>query len=1002
MAKTIDYGNRTMTKEAKPSGKKPIYLINMDSGQCYCANCQNTFVSDKLAEVSREKDPWSVRNKFRYSDGNNRVIDADAGFTEDDIACPDCGSKGDYDFPSGNGRPADFRSQNNATGERHIDFSKAKYINDSVTGRYVYESKKDNHLTKIEDNIMTENATVFPSGKSFREQKEISIVYDLEKKQIQNSVIYIHNGKREQGPIVDSVDPFMNNPKFKRATRRLSHPAKENYGIHKHVFSILADPKREDGRTLETKRNILFNNNFYNSYNNDVLQYAEINEHIIRELASSIEHKDPAFADPYATKLFLKEHKQDSTKENTGENNSIKYYYATLAVKYPGVLQYIEDAAITEIEDRKKNYERKAEAELCAEKGIDLNSLSPEDRAKTRKDICAEAKSRGMIPEIPDSAKYKIYRENFTRIASQLEAIDDKITASLSKCKTSEEVISVCHSFAFGNKEFTDKVNGTKVTKTGTTPFALRNVDAKAFDNGNGTKAQYQAFKKNPLGTANTMYTLYKMGVTNKDMVDKVLAMTGDSDGCKFRNKSDKQRHYENFMVDFNTIAPIRSREMTSFLKCFMKTKDTRVALEELYDENAYERIKDEKDREGRTIPVSKTLNQWQMFMFDSIEGYKNLMNAKVSFNKISSDQNALSESQIEDNKHIAMKNYIKKYFENGYNIKDAYIAYSEEFGNDTYEQVNTIAREIKKDNAILSMRKDYDTYNAEHNNGWGYNTSETEAYMLDKYPEQLKTPEDIKAMIERADAIEAETTMIDTRNGKPLFGDRNIQELHNEISNMARQIPETNETLVFNENETKLEGEFSGETALEDGAAPKTPEQIEEESHNGLKFNLLKDRFSYIRTSTALHNCLISCDYFSKTKRRNCIICNATDENNQIVGCIEIIPSRDGTYRLNQFQTDNDDAMPERFRTASVKWMEANNIDYASCHDWHRWGDGHKSSRDYHHVEMDEAYSIALPIEKVRERNEARIKKAKEIYGFDENGNINTPEVPEDLTEFV
>jgi hypothetical protein len=377
-------------------------------------------------------------------------------------------------------------------------------------------------------------------------------------------------------------------------------------------------------------------------------------------------------------------------------------------------------------------------------------------------------------------------------------------------------------------------------------------------------------------------------------------------------------------------------------------------------------------------------------------------MESKVGFNKLG--KNKIHEDTSEDkNQSVRMKTAMRTYFENGFSIKDAYIAYADVFGNDTYETVNSYARVIKEENKVLNMRRDYDTYAENNHISSYYGQDELLKYMSDKYPE-IKTKEDIDNMINTADNIAAETTIIDTRNGKPLFHRRNVQEIHDEISNMMKNIPKTNETLVFKHGEEALEGEFSGETELKENDPPKTPEQIEEESHNKLKFELLRDRFSYIRTSSVLYNCLMSCDYFSKTKRDACVIYVAKDENKQTVGCIELTRNRDGDgYKLQQFQTVHDAAMPERFRTAAVKWFEANNIQYENCHDYHRWGDGHVNENlDYHHEEMDEAYGIPVATNELKARQAKRKAAAVEIYGLDENGQINVPEVPEDLTEFV
>jgi len=960
MATTRNYGTRTLTLETKNPTKKPIYLTSIRDGQCYCAECQKTFTSKAISDLAKQKGEWDVRNIFRgdYS-SPIKSISATASLTENDIECPECHQKGEYSFPNGNGRMSSSRER--AKDEKHIDFSNAKYIDDTITGRYIYESRNGEQLTKLEDNIMTENATVFPTGKSFHEQKEISITYDLAKKQIQNSTVYIHNGERINGPIVDSVDPFMNNPKFKRTQRRLSSSNRDNYGMHKYVYSTLAEPSREDTRNLETKRNMLFDQTTSLPYTtrDGGEAYAKINDHIIRQLAGAIEHKDPMFEDPFNTKLFLKEHKQDSTRENTEENSSIKYYYATLAVKYPGVLQYIEVSALNEIENKKYAMARK-------------NETSVDEQI------------------IPDSAKAKIYREHFTKIASQLEAIDDKITASLSKCKTAEEVIETCQGFAFGNKEFKDKQAENGKT-SGSIPFALRKVDAKTFDDGKGTKSHYSAFKQNPLGVANTLYTLRKIGITEENAINDVLEMTGwdktkgvFADGSKNRNKSDKKRHYENFMMDFNTIAPIRSREMMSYFKCFAQQRDIKVLIDDVY-------------------AMHDDTQHHQMFLFDGIQGYKNLMESKVEFNKVGKNKINAKKEDEDITESTYMKNAMKTYFKNGFSVKDAYIAYADVFGKDTYDIVNSYARRIQKENAINEMRRDYDKYADENRLSLGYPSDDQRLveYMSGKYP-NIKTVDDIKQLVEEADKIEAETTIIDTRNGKPLFNKRTVEEIHNEINNMQKQIPKTNETLVFKHNELALEGTYDGFTEKPAENTELTPAQ-EEESHNSLTFEVLPDRFSYIRTSTALHNCLISCDYFSKTKRGSCTIVAAKDENKKIVGCIELTANRDHDgYTLQQFQTDHDDAMPERFRQAALKWFEANNITYERCHDYERWGkQEHPSTRDYHHEEMDEAYAIPVSISELHTRQKNREEAAKNIYGVDAFGNISVPEAPDDLREF-
>jgi len=1037
-----NYGTKKMIYEKRPSGEQhPLFVlvdkvenprgwhIKSTASKCYCADCRKVFDIDTM-----NIDIEDMRR-------DSLAIRASATTTQQDIACPECGNTGKYAFIRAQDQQSADSEEipvDDKTNE-HINYDGAWRIPASVQGRYVFEFRDDNgNLTRLDDNAMEEYSVVFPSGKVFTWETEFSQTTDLINHRILSYRTRIDGrGRTPIGPAEDLANPFhyADDVSFNIASRidvrdvRLVDRLYYNRGniigadsvfekaftekdrcslsfvedkSQEHtddlpfddVLSSSLDEEPANPNIVSIKRprwreTFLFSGCTEEELSEMSKETSRIKSRAVFEaLASKLPH--PVYSDLVQNGLNLKEHKKGVTEDDVDPNNVLQSMHYYMCVRYPAAVEY----AASRAELRVQNYE-------FAEKRK-VND-DPDYVPKTA----------------TDSARAKFFREEMNVVAEQLCACDDKVlneiraagtngpTYVFSKDETGKGSIKKVDHYVSPESDnpsamqiMQDRLSffvyGLRDGYPVPSDIAIKLKDAKTLQEATqSTKKLKSAFKMEPIATASNVYTLQKWKISDPNHVKSVLDLINEQSPVvnpgEYRVKGQRQkisRKYSEF-VNAGVLTPVRDKTVLRFIRLYGQTHDTTSMINEILD-----------NREDMTS--HGWAKKWNAFT-EAISLYEPIINnpnVTVIQTKKDLPTGETNAEMSEDKLHELRKNQLRVYIENstGKNIiQTAYRDFSTIYGEKTVETINALAREIKKD-----MEMDKIKLCAEQEG--------MEAALV-KYEQALSAYENPTEAIEQHKPFADRKYILATRNGKPLF-ERNLDEIHDELSEMSRKNVTTNEHIQL----TKEQQEMNETVEVDLSKLPKSqwienPPEVPEGTMGNFSFTVLDDKYAYIRVASDLLNCVAGGSYFDSAKRGNTVIAAMRNENGQTVACIELkkqSPDDLGRcWRVNQFQGYRDGVVDRRYYDAFVKWCSDHKIEYESSNNVKRCRDGEKDyfygngNADFHTSEYDPVLDLALDNTKAAQKRQERITKAIELYGGDIESGPNLPAAPDDLQSF-
>ena len=921
--------------------KKPLFLLVSGHGpatvgRCYCAAC------NKLSYLSEE----TLKGYKTWDDVSANIAD---------IACPECGEVSDY---VGIVRAIDMPSK-----DGHVSYNGAWELPMLADGRFVYESQNsDGDVTKIEDNMMFRNVVIFPSGKTYQYRTEYSLVTDLESNAMYATRTRIDGTKRENEKIADSVDGFQytetKNSMDAMKKWGINHPSVGTMSVNGvNVYnSVMAQltlsselyAYQRNGRLPITyyvradsdKSTFRVGNRNYRSVYNSVLDRdmrdgdSEIDQYKVQAIVSRFAKNPaihPVYLDTFNNGLFLNEHHVGSNESNTTINEQFKLKYLQMMVKYPAAFEYACERADMKVTDWMFKEKRKAESDASY-------------TART---------------DIPDSLRAKYFRDEMEYIAAQLTAVDDKILLTVANSKDAADMKKKLGFYAFGkNSELAEVPNEIKL-KGGETLQAATNA----------TKKLKKAFNTNPIATASNVYTCQKLGIRDINHVMSVIDIANGSPSTHMNRhkKNGRTVYYRDNDSNFRSadvIVPVRDAVSLSFLKNYHNARNTTTFINDVFDEQKWSKVVED------------------IRIYSELKKRANVV--------VTKDDNLAYIENLERNRMAAYLEHKP--------VKDAYVDFIENYGKDTKKTVDKLVYQVQSDAKLRAMKRDFDK--------GGFDlVKENHSKMLEHFPpycdhtEKAKAAckEDIRAYTEKfftnyTPVKEESKVVVTTRNGKGLFEDRNIDELHDELVHMYDGVPTTNTLIDYSDKEKALEAEYD---------APDMPEGTK------WSFHLHKDTNEMIRTASELHNCLKS--HTDMALRKSETLLFMRNELGEKVACISLRRWGDG-WMCDECQSDRDRAIDERYKDIVWKWCEEHNITDGPNNNLHKMGQRdasgtliafHGANADYHSTEIDETTGAAISVDNMRRLQENRLNKAREVYGVDADGNINVPTVP-DMPDYL
>lgn len=531
-----------------------------------------------------------------------------------------------------------------------------------------------------------------------------------------------------------------------------------------------------------------------------------------------------------------------------------------------------------------------------------------------------EADPNYEIKGMTDKGKIRMYREAFNLTMNELCSCDNNITklcgVAVPRGADGAKLLKEALRFpTFGDQNGANAVPQQFLRKDGSVP---ENAVAT-------TKALKRRFESKPISTANNVYTARKIGILHPDAINLINQLADEYPNTEKRRSYSRgvkvtKEPRTSCVACAGCIAPIERSDMMSFIKCFVSAhkEDTGVVLNAMYREALEKPL----DRMGgyyllcETVGLYSDATKWATF--DRLKG-----DAEKTDKKLSKEQ--------------MVANYLTY---NG--IRDAYRDFAQMFGEETYDKVNEIARQLKE--------------------------SRTAAETAPEQPKNAKP----------------EKTQVMTRNDKPLFPGRTMREIHDELSHIAQQEPVSSTPMEYSAHDRELETSYP---------CPDNPNKT-------WSFHLMRDETDFVRTASVLHNCVATHGYRDRVRRGSCRVLYMENEDRRRVACIELIPSGN-SWRLQQFQSDHDDALPERYVDVATRWMDEHDVSYRGNHDYERFGHPSGSAVDYHVNEVDEVTGTIVTAERLRDLQKKRYDAAKTTFGLDDDGRLLIPPVPDDLKDF-
>lgn len=562
-----------------------------------------------------------------------------------------------------------------------------------------------------------------------------------------------------------------------------------------------------------------------------------------------------------------------------------------------------------------------------------------------------KAKAEGRPHEAgpaPDALRRKLFRDEVVHVATQLKYADDAVLDEIRKSTSVPDMLAHLKFYAMG------AVDGAEA------PRALRLDGGKTKrDPVQPTKRLKSMFEKEPIATASNMRTLHKLGMNNTDYANVLLDKSAQYMSTELRRMRIKG---ENVLapakslpyVKAGVICPIRGSMAYKFMKCYARTHAPASVLEAFY--------------------TSTDANP-----DDPMLGFNLLTETIGLFESVRSKAELVSVENAEEFVHSTRKYQLREYLKHR-DLRSAYLDFIDVYGDETYEKINALAAEIAQDVKgadLVAVAK-----------------AEGVMVAVAKYPERFLGHTDYEAIVKglEKDTQKSQTLYLTTRNGKDLFKDRSLREIHDELSIMATKVVGENKPIEYEQKFLDLEARYP---------IPGEPEG----SDKTYGFHLMHETHDFVRTATALHNCVAGGTYCEMAQKGSRAILYMTDETDRKIACIELkpVPGRDGPrWKCLQFQGDHDSALPTQYADVALKWMDEHGVDYEGCSDVEKFGTGKYfyggPEADYHDAEIDEASGAKMGKHDLETLTRKRTQMAIAAYGADSDGNVLLPEVPAGL----
>lgn len=952
MAQKIEYGNRTYLRQFKPkreSNPNPLYLLidatrmqinqaesddKLSIKNCFCPECNKmqplsdpiTIPKKGIHIPSAENTTWAEFDLYNLGYYRTRRKEEEVDVPKfEEIACPECGHRSH--MVALHLTESDEDSWNGAYWETPL----------SLKSRTLSKcTDENNRTTRIDDRAMIYSSIIHEDGTVETKDKAITETIDLVKNDIYATVTFMDKNNKVNHNVINTVDPFY-------------YPDMPNIASDIH-FGVRRLSHISYNSTMESGY-IGWNRIISNTFNLENVENRVSS--VIVETPGKDNYRVKAVNDMEAPELLewgiaagrqkVKEIEQrfegmtDSLYHN-GKRNGMY-----LQEHHPG-----SNEENTKLDYTFMNH---AAIMMVCYPGVYLHAAERTERILEDKHY-AELRKQKENPDYEiktpsDSGRARIFRAEFRHVAEELCAADDKITKNIKGVETPKEMRSKLEFFVYGpggERTVPKEVRLDENNTTKQNPFKA-------------TKALKRAFAQEPIAVASNVYTGTKLKIKTTDHLNQLMEA-----GNNFAETEPKRARRNGSYVLVNPpiseaanagiISPVRNSVMMSFMKRFSGSHNPTETIQALYGDSANTVKGDTTTGYGLAIECLR--------MYDAITA-----RCKI----------ADKPEEINQNFDSIMKNQMKNYLEHN-SLQQAYVDFIERFGENTPAQVNKYAAMVLHDK---KMSEAFDCYQ---------NEGLTAA--IEKHPvlSEMENPQQ-ELTKWKEETVDNENIVLTTRNGKSLFQNRTLKEIHDELSVMSTKCLKGNKRFTYSEKERDLEKRYPAPDA--DGE---------------WSFHLMEDSNDMVRTATQMYNCVGGQSYVDDADAKRCTLLYMEDETAQRVGCIELKPRKrnDGTefYAVTQFQGPHDNAIESRFAGVAKQWLKDCNINYSDCSDVAKFGtdDSLYGARDadYHNEELDEADGVRRTTQEMKDIQKKRIDMAIAYYGQDINGSISVPAVPDEL----
>lgn len=660
---------------------------------------------------------------------------------------------------------------------------------------------------------------------------------------------------------------------------------------------------------------------------------------------------DPAYVNWHNNCLFCKMPIYDNSTEQTNRQDIRKQSeYLHMMIRYPAAFEHACNRVDAQIENKIYADFREAKADgntalLEKYKALDADSKDPA-AAAAKKDAI-----KTLIREYDPVQKAKMFREEAKVIADQLSACQPEILKTISEAKNAKEMVELLQYHAFGDDGGSKKNRITDTKMPSHIRGAKTNEDGTLKNTVPATNTMIASFKENPITTANTCSLLSKLAIYDPSLRSQVIQTAERYE----KDKQDVAKHNKesldepfNTLMRGGTIYLHVTNEGRSFFRSWVKnysadknadgTPNTYSGQKHLIDELFSGRFDDSKES-----TLIDTIDGW-----DKVRPQKNNP-IKLHIDSRSTATNVTQKSPAElitenirnyclnmekDPKTVvssAYRDFAKNIITmNGLEMVDDTItnpatgdiktvrvelnaASNETKAKYIKDTVDGALRTIKRDHELTQYKEYYDA-NPEENMAVINSNPILKAVLSNNLPEDKRQASDAKTLIENYTPVDEREVYVEARNRLPFFQGQTLQELHDEISVVGKKSGKNDKLQYDQDTINRIEGSY-----------PISPD----DPNNKITFRIMKDRFDYIKTSNALHNCVATMGYFDRAKGNAshaspCIV--GIDNQGRRIACIELSPYQDENddirYHIKQIQGTHDSKLDAKYAYAATEWV--------------------------------------------------------------------------------